>query len=67
LTTDIWSSKNRLAFMAITAHFIEKDRLETVLLSFNEMTDSHTGIEIAEVINKVLNKMEIPISKVLFN
>jgi hypothetical protein len=53
--------------MAITAHFIEKDRLETVLLSFNEMTDSHTGIEIAEVINKVLNKMEIPISKVLFN
>jgi hypothetical protein len=51
--------------MAITAHFIDNDHMESILLSFNEMTQRHTGKQIAEVIHSVLIKFGIPYSKVI--
>ena len=51
LTCDTWTSLQQLGYMAITAHFFDKNwKLVSVLLSFKLIPYSHTGSNIANCI-----------------
>jgi hypothetical protein len=48
-TIDCWTSPSFKSFLAITAHFINKEwKLQHILLDFIEMFDSHTGQNLKE-------------------
>jgi hypothetical protein len=54
-TTDIWTSPNDLAFMAITAHWISPDfKLHSILMDFIQMNGSHTGENIEKAFSQSL-------------
>ena len=55
-TTDIWTSPNDLAFMAITAHWISADFvIHSMLMDFVELFGSHSGVNIEKTISQSLN------------
>ena len=42
-TTDCWTSPNNIAFMGVTAHFIDQDwQLQEYTLAFKPLTGSHS-------------------------
>lgn len=58
-TLDLWSDRNCRAFAAITAHMFVDFQAKSCLLSFREMSGSHTGTKIAEVVESVLKEYSI--------
>jgi len=57
LTADTWTSPNKLPFLAILAYWISDSwQMEEVLIGFEEIKGSHTGANMAEIINGVLAK-----------
>ena len=76
-TTDMWSDFNKKAYMAITAHWLEKASLEasnrlqpkislhTDLIGFVHIPCSHTGEHLAGVFLSVIDRLEIA-KKVFF-
>jgi hypothetical protein len=60
LAIDCWSSPHRLAFMAINGYFIDKDwQYREVLLGFEPLTGTHSGVNLARVLETVLHKYDI--------
>ena len=60
LAIDCWTSPHRLAFMAINGYFIDHDwRYREVLLSFEPLSGSHSGVNLARVLETVLHKYDI--------
>jgi hypothetical protein len=56
LALDCWSSPTRLAFMAITAYFIDENwKYREALIGFEHLETVHTGVELAAVLKKVIN------------
>lgn len=57
LTLDCWTSKNLQSYMAITAHFIDKDTFEfhSILIQCAAFDGQHTGEKIAEKLREVAN------------
>jgi hypothetical protein len=56
LALDCWSSPTRLAFMAITAYFIDENwTYREALIGFEHLETVHTGVELAAVLKKVIN------------
>ncbi|KAJ8352141.1 hypothetical protein SKAU_G00236170 [Synaphobranchus kaupii] len=50
LTSDMWTSINMDAYLAVTCHFIDDhDKLGTVLLGVEKFPNSHTAANIAQV------------------
>jgi len=48
-TLDAWTSKNQLAFLGITVHWIDDDfNLHNTLFDFIKMDGSHTGVNLAK-------------------
>ncbi|XP_026399401.1 zinc finger BED domain-containing protein RICESLEEPER 2-like [Papaver somniferum] len=55
LTSDIWLSKQRLSYLGITAHFIDKNWvLQKRIITYALIDTSHTGENIAEFIFRKL-------------
>ncbi|GAU41295.1 hypothetical protein TSUD_374200 [Trifolium subterraneum] len=55
LTTDMWTSCQRISYMCVTAHFIDNNwNLHKKILSFCQVT-SHTGEAICATLDKCLN------------
>jgi len=55
LAADTWTSSNKLAFLAIVADWITDSwQIEEVLIRFEEITGSHSGVNMAGIINTVL-------------
>ena len=55
LAADAWTSPNKLAFLAIVAYWVSDNwQMEEVLIGFEEIKGSHTGANMAGIINKVL-------------
>jgi len=53
---DAWTSPNSLAFLGITAHWIDTSwNLRNVLLDFVQLHGSYSGENIAEAFHKSLN------------
>ncbi|CAI6371372.1 unnamed protein product [Macrosiphum euphorbiae] len=59
ITTDIWTSINTDSFITITAHFVQGDRLNTVVLCTKKLLNNHTGENLAEVLLTEFNKWDI--------
>ena len=60
LAADTWTSPNKLAFLAVVAYWISDSwQMEEVLLGFEEIKGSHTGTNMARIIDGVLDKYGI--------
>jgi len=60
LAADTWTSSNKLAFLAIVAYWISDSwQMEEVLIGFEEIKGSHTGPNMAGIINDVLARYGI--------
>ena len=55
-TSDIWTTEHTsTSFISLTAHWIMPDfERKTAVLHVKEFSDSHTGINIAECLNRML-------------
>ncbi|KAI9565339.1 hypothetical protein GHT06_009131 [Daphnia sinensis] len=60
LTTDLWTSPNKLAFMAITA-FLLSDKFEPIeaIIGFKQMLGEHSGINIANTFFDTIKLFEL--------
>lgn len=60
LSFDNWSSGNHLAFTAIVAHFCSPTfKIESILIGFRELRGPHSGENIAECVDSVLQDYSI--------
>jgi len=60
LAADTWTSPNKLAFLAIVAYWISDSwQMEEVLIGFKEIRGSHTGGNMAGIINHILARYGI--------
>jgi len=60
LAADTWTSRNKLAFLAIVAYWISDSwQMEEVLIGFEEIRGSHTAANMAGIINDVLARYGI--------
>jgi len=60
LTADMWSSVNREAFLGLTIHYVDsKWHLRNFLLDIIPFSISHSGMNIAQEIMRVLNEFNI--------
>jgi len=63
-TADIWSNQSRYPFLAVTAHWIEKDdsghlKLRVALIAFHRLRGSHNGRRLAKITLQILDQVEI--------
>ncbi|CAI5514519.1 unnamed protein product [Closterium sp. Naga37s-1] len=57
LTTDIWTSENKIAFMVVTAHRLTEDfKLQQMVIDFRPLEGSHTGEKIATELEAVIRE-----------
>jgi hypothetical protein len=57
LALDGWSSTNGHSFLGLTCYYISDDwKLKEVLLGFEEVDGSHTGWNLAQIVEKILLK-----------
>ena len=78
VTTDMWSDPNLSPFMAVTAHWIETEIVQTArgpqyrlklraeLIGFHRVPGSHTGEHLAQALLYILDRLGIA-SKVSHN
>ncbi len=65
-TTDLWTSGNNKAIMAITATWVTKDfKMYEAVIAFREIKGEHSGVNIAAVFYEALKEFGIE-NKVLF-
>ena len=66
VTTDIWTSQNVESFMAVTAHYIDRNyKFKTVLLQCSNLPGNHTAVVLADELKKILTDWNL-INKVIF-
>lgn len=66
LTTDCWTSRNNIAFISITYHFIDTQFvLRSVLLGCYEFSESHTGEHLCDTIQETLDKWGLNKEKII--
>jgi hypothetical protein len=66
-TTDCWTSPNMIAFMGVTAHYIDNEwNLQACTIDFMNLPGSHSGSTLYEAFVSVLNTFQLK-HKVLFN
>lgn len=60
LTTDLWTSRNSDSFMGVTAHFIDETfEIKSILLDVCLFEGSHTSINIASELNRLVQEWEL--------
>ena len=60
LTADMWSSVNRETFLGLTIHYVDSEwHLRNFLLDIISFSISHSRMNIAQEIMRVLNKFNI--------
>ncbi|XP_051994042.1 E3 SUMO-protein ligase ZBED1-like [Xyrauchen texanus] len=65
LTTDIWTSVATEAYLGITCHYIGNDwKMTSVCLTTMPLEDRHTSTNIAEWLEEVAVKFEIPFENI---
>ncbi|MBW0525830.1 hypothetical protein O181_065545, partial [Austropuccinia psidii MF-1] len=59
-TTDVWTSPNVTAFLAVTAHFLDANwNLTSVLLGLNAIEGNHLGVSLANNLMKTLKHFKL--------
>ena len=60
LTTDVWTSmKQKIAYLGITAHFLQDFKLQSVCLCVKKISGSHSGEALAESIHQTISSFNI--------
>ena len=60
LSLDVWTSENQIAIMGIIGHWISPDfEKREELLEFTEINGPHSGENLAEVVLKMLDELDI--------
>ncbi|KAL1251292.1 hypothetical protein QQF64_019088 [Cirrhinus molitorella] len=59
VTTDMWTSINTEAYLAVTAHFIIDDSLMSCLLDVHRFPQRHTADEIAAALHEIFRDFNI--------
>lgn len=54
--TDVWTSPNHKAYIAITIHFEREGVPISMLLDLVEVAELHSGVNLAKVFTKVLEE-----------
>lgn len=66
LTTDCWTSRCNESYIAITAHFVNKDFiLKSVLLECSEFSERHTAVNLSDEIRSIITKWKLEAKVVL--
>ncbi|XP_035981203.1 zinc finger BED domain-containing protein 1-like [Fundulus heteroclitus] len=66
LTTDIWTSVATEAYLGVTCHYITDDwDMQSISLTTMPLQDRHTASNIAEWLEQVVDRFEIPPSKII--
>ncbi len=66
LTTDVWTSVATEAYLGITCHYITDDwDMQSFCLTTMPLQDRHTASNIAEWLEQVVARFEIPPSKII--
>ncbi|OXA46906.1 putative AC transposase [Folsomia candida] len=64
---DIWTSKNQLAFLGVTAHWISEDwEPKFMLVGFPNICGTHSGENIAALFSKVIGEAGIQVQNVFW-
>jgi hypothetical protein len=64
-TADIWSNQSRHSFLAVTAHWVERDeptrhlKLRAALIAFHRLRGSHTGQRLARIALNILDRVGV--------
>jgi hypothetical protein len=64
-TADIWSNQSRYPFLAVTAHWIERDesthhlKLQAALIAFHRLRGSHNGPRLARIVLHILDRVGV--------
>ena len=65
-TTDIWTSPSTKSFIALTAHFIDKQwKLRSLIIDFTQIYGSHTGDNIKKAFVTSFENLSIQNNKVI--
>ncbi|CAH1104399.1 unnamed protein product [Psylliodes chrysocephalus] len=65
LTTDIWTeTMNTKSFLGITCHYIDEDKLKSIVIAVYELSSNHTAEYITDIIKKVCESWDICINKI---
>ena len=60
IALDAWTSPNHLAFLAITAYFIDANwKHQEVLLGFEHLHGKHTGTAMATIVKNILDDFQV--------
>jgi hypothetical protein len=60
IALDAWSSPNHLAFLAITAYYIDNNwEFREVLIGFEQIHGEHTGVVLSRIVEDVLEQFGI--------
>ena len=60
VTSDIWTSRAKDAYISLTGHFINKDwRRVSILLGVREFNDRHTGVNISQIMKQMMAEWDI--------
>jgi hypothetical protein len=71
-TMDVWTDLNMKAYMAVTAHWLQKASLQPLqskitlhsdLIGFVHVSGSHTGVRLAEIFIFILDRIKLGNSK----
>ena len=67
--TDAWTSLNHKAYIAFTVHFEHEGALISMLLDLVDIPKSHTGVNLTEVFEDILQQfgIEDKMSMILLN
>jgi hypothetical protein len=64
-TADIWSNQSRHPFLAVTAHWVERDestrhlKLRAALIAFHRLRGSHNGHRLARIALNILDRVGV--------
>lgn len=66
LTTDVWTSVATEAYLGVTCHYITDDwNMQSICLTTMPLQDRHTASNIAEWLEQVVARFEIPPRKII--
>ena len=65
ITTDMWKSRVKQSYCAITVHFAAQFKMNSFLISVHEFPDSHTPVNISEEVTDVLSEWNMPVSEIV--
>lgn len=59
ITTDMWTSDSNKSYITVTCHFIFDDQLYSPVIATKDVSDRHTGQNIAATLTNIFNEWNI--------